>query len=337
MSNTLENLRKLAASSNITPYTDDNDTPYNSHIKERKKKTSKIIDRDDSEESLESFLNGLDEKLSNMGVLSSDDFDALMDSVDIDDEDTELKTALAGMGRKYARDHAVSEGASEIDKAFAANEQMLRNILDEVNKDAVKIEHDLEVMRGSSFGRNAMKTAELASTKKGLHDTRLAFIKELDNITIKKFELKTKLEKDTGANDNSGIANNIMQQIFGMGRGAIIDDNENENDYHEPSNVDDDNSMVINSGEQFCDEYDKQKEMSEGDMYLKYEGRDIKVIAEFPSGSNECVGIYAEDEDGNRIDDYPVPSDPSQLNFEINERAGVATDHLQRTYVYREI
>lgn len=334
MGSTLENLQKLAASSNITPYVDDGDTPYNARIKEKKKKTSKITDRDE-EDSLTAFLNGLDDKLSNMGVLTSDDFDALMDSVDIDDEDTELKTALAGMGRKYARDHAVSEGASEIDKAFAANEQMLRNILDEVNKDAVKIERDLEIMRGSSFGRNAMKTAELASTKKGLHDTRLAFIKELDNITIKKFELKTKLEKDTGANDNSSVANNIMQQIFGMGRGAIIEDN--ENDYHEPSDVSDDNSMVVNSGEQYCDEYDKQKEMSEGDMYLKYEGRDIKVVAEFAAGTNECTDIYAEDEDGNRINDYPVPSDPSQLNFEINERAGIATDHLQRTYVYREI
>lgn len=336
MGSTLENLQKLAASSSITPYVDEASILH-PPIKEKKKKEARLakIEGDRAEDSLENFLNGLDEKLMNMGVLTSDDFDALMDSVDIDDEDTELKTALAGMGRKYARDHSVTEGASEIDKAFAANEQMLRNILDEVNKDAVKIERDLEVMRGSSFGRNAIKTAELANTKKGMHDTRLAYIKELDNITIKKFELKSKLEKDTGVNDDSHVANNIMQQIFGMGRGAIIEDD--DNDYIESSSIDNDNSMVVNSGEQFCDEYDKQKEMSEGDLYLKYEGRDIKVVAEFESGTNECVGIHAEDEDGNIVDDYPIPSDPSQLNFEINERAGIATDHLQRTYVYREV
>lgn len=333
MGSTLENLQKLAAASSITPYMDEPNVPQPS-IKEKKRKEPKIL-RDKPDDSFEAFLNGLDEKLSNMGVLTSDDFDALMDSVDIDDEDTELKIALAGMGRKYARDHAVSESASEIDKAFAANEQMLRNILDEVNKDAVRIEKDLEILRGSSFGRNAIKTAELANTKKGMHDTRLAYIKELDNITIKKFELKSKIEKDSGTNDDSHIANNIMQQIFGMGRGAITEDD--EADYHEPSDIDNDNSMVVNSGEQYCDEYDRQKELSEGDMYLKYEGRDIKVVAEFDSGTNECIDIHAEDEEGNRIDDYPVPSDPSQLNFEINERAGIATDHLQRTYVYREV
>ena len=44
--------------------------------------------------------------------------------------------------------------------------------------------------------------------------------------------------------------------------------------------------------------------------------------------------LHAEDRDGNRIDDYPLPKDVNDLTFDKNIKAGTAVDQLQRSYKY---
>ena len=74
---------------------------------------------------------------------------------------------------------------------------------------------------------------------------------------------------------------------------------------------------------------------SDGAKFLKYEGLGAHyVLEETEDGTRR---VYAEDKDGNVIEDYPVPKDVDELRFEINQKNNTAIDQLQRKYEYRYI
>ena len=95
MSSTLDKLTKLANAGNI------NQDPYENEKHDIKssdnssKKFEKMLSKKARKE--ESFLSRLNRKLEDYGYLSGDDFDDILDSIDIDDEDIELKNNLISM------------------------------------------------------------------------------------------------------------------------------------------------------------------------------------------------------------------------------------------------
>lgn len=335
---TLEKLKKL---SSFNSHEEDEDQTIND-------KSDKLLNKMIKSSSIkpkkeESYLERLNRKVANLG-LDGDDFDDIIDSIDIDDEDLELKSSLISMGRKYARANAVTEEEGEIEKAFAPQEQKLKDLYNEVSKDTAKIEHDLEMLRGNGYNKNVIKTAELASAKTSLHTTKLSIIKELNAMKKAQFEIKAKNAKTTS--DEAGesyVSSEMIQRIFGMGHDSILSSvggrDSAAGDSSDVYSYGDDSAAYINespediAGEKMCDEYSDKYQATEGDIYLKYEGQNINVVLEEHSdGSKE---VYAEDEDGNKVPDYPTPKDVDELTFEINERTGTAIDQLQRKYVYR--
>ena len=337
MSSTLDGLRQLVASSSLSGASPEVEVVTPKKDK-KSKKLPKFLDSE-SHTSIDDpklLLDDLDKKLAKYGGLQEEDFDALIDTIDVDDEDLELKSALIGMGRKYARTNAVSESENEIDRAFAANEQELRNILAEMHKDSAKLEKDLENLRGTGFNRSVIKTAELAGQKTSLHTARVSVLKELNNIAKTKIELKAKLDKNVGGTDESLITNNIMQQLFGMGHQHLIGDVGGREEFSGADYDEDDNDSMDDIGEQYCEDYDSKRAGNDGDKYLKYEGQHVDLVAEFNT-STEDWNVYAVDQDGEPIPDYPVPENPNDIQFEINYRANTAVDHLQRHYIYKEI
>lgn len=351
MSSTLDSLKMLANSSTIT-YPFDSEQPQEAPAKKKKKSKEPKFLQDSpekpqkkarSEYSSKDIIEELNEKLEKYGELGSDDFDGILDSVEYEDEDLELKNALIGMGRKYARANTVSEGANEIDKAYAANEQFLRNMLVMLDKDMNKIEKDLENLRGSGYNRNPIKTAELVSAKNSLYSNQLNAIGKLNDITKTKFDLKAKADKNSSDSNESFVTNNIMQQLFGMGHKAILEDmGGRDNDvYYDDEDRGSDRQEEPESaediaGEQACEDYENSRAYNEGDIYLKYEGQKIDQILEYNSETQQ-YSIYAENEAGERLTDYPVPKDPNDLIYDINSRNHTAVDQLQRHYKYREI
>lgn len=355
MSSTLENLKKIANSSSIVyPFDDDKDEEQAAQSKSKKKKEPKLLrdtpDKPDkkrkhSAEDGNGIIEELNAKLEKYGQLYDDDFDDLMDSIDYDDENLELKAALVGAGRKYARANGVSEGVNEIDKAFSPYEQMIKNLLITIDKDADKIETDLDNLRGSGYNRNPTKTADLVETKTALHKTKLDAINKLCDITKTKFDLKAKAEKNSGDSNESFVTNNIMQQLFGMGHKSILDDmggRDNDGYYTDDEERGSDRTPEESpediAGEKLSEEYDKSMPVNEGNTYLEYEAKGINVnqILEYNTQNNN-YSIYAEDDEGNILLDYPVPVDPNDLTYDINHRNNTATDQLQRQYKYREV
>lgn len=344
MSTTLDNLRKIATASNaITAVVEEKPLP---EPKKKKKKTSSLsflYEEDEEvrrrkrhEHNSEVTMQELSAKLDSMRTLDSSDFDALLDTISDEDDDIELRGALVGMGRKYARSNAASEGESEIDKAFAPYEQEIKQVLVEMRKDAANIAEDLDMLRGNKYGQNPIKTAELQENRTALHDGRLRAIKQLSDITKTKFELKTKLTKDNSG-DSSVVTSNIMQSIFGMGHNTIVGDVGGREEFSGGYVEDEDsNENGIAIEETLIDEFESDDdEMSDGDLYLKYEGKKIDLVLEVDTETGERR-VWAEDEEHNVIPDYPLPDDIDTLELEINERAGTAVDNLQNNYIYRE-
>ena len=352
MSNTLESLKKIANSSTVV-YPFDDDKVEEPAPKKGKKKELKLLQdtpekpkkrKHSSDDNPRDIIKDLNEKIEKYGMLYDDDFDDLLDAIDYDDENLELKAALVGEGRKYARANTVSESANEIDKSFAPYEQMIKNLLVSLDKDTDKLESDLDSLRGSGYNKNPMKTAELAAAKTTLHKTKLDAINKLTDITKIKFDLKAKAAKDSGNSSESFVTNNIMQQLFGMGHKAILDDmggRDNDVYYDEEERGSDreiENSAEDIAGEMMSEEYDKSTPQQEGDIYLKYEGNGTNVsqILEYDTQKQE-YRIHAEDDEGNIVPDYPIPKDPNELIYDINHRNNTATDQLQRHYKYREV
>ena len=298
------------------------------------KTKSKSYDEDD----VDNLLSKVNSRLSNIKT-DFDDFDDCIDALDDYDEDVELKNSILAIGRKYARENAASAESSEIVKAFAPQESKLNGMITAINKDINAIEEDLREMRMGRT-RNLKYIGELTDVKSTLYNNQTAVIKELNQIKKMQFELKQKQKAaEAGVNDNSMAAQAIIQSMFGIGHDNLLssvggragtsgsyEDGEIYEDYESSYNTAD------NVRENVIDASDND-DGSDGAKFLKYENMGVEYVLEEDDNGN--MDIYAEDKDGNRVDDYPLPTDISNLSFERNERGGYATDQFARKYKLR--
>lgn len=331
MSNTLNNLKAL---SNIH-------NPFTAELSEKptykSRKDVEITRKRDDDFSIADVIK--DDKVDKIiEAYGGDDTDDFFNSLTEDDENRRLKSSLIGLGRKYARLHEDDGTVSEIDKAFDPQRDKLNDLLVMVNRDTEEIEKDINQIRRLSNGRNYQRMNELIETKATLHNTTLSILKELSSIEKNKFDIKSKLNKNTADTmDPSMASGSILQNIFGIGHDALlssVDGREGSSgalQYDEsPEDSDEYGSTIYNQNFHYDDE-----EESEGDKFIKYENRGVELVLEERDNGDKT--IYAQDADGNIIDDYPIPKDIDSLTFEINNRTGTATDQLQRRYKYVSI
>ncbi len=302
------------------------------------KKLTKKRQVDDSEAN-KIDLERLSKKLQDLRVLDDDDFDCVIGTIDEYDEDEELKSALISEGRKYARDFAASADSSELAKAFAPQETKLKEMLKVVDRDLLDIGSDLDLMRNSRSGRGRLP--ELISAKTSVISTELSIIKEINNIKKMQFEIKAKNEKAAADNNVGPDSSALLQSIFNMDQGGLFTDggrdvysgtNDDEYDTAGDNEPDYEPQSVDNSLSQASVESSSFDDGSDGAKFLKYEKSGVQmVLLEDADGERT---VYAEDRDGNRLDDYPLPKDISELTFDINMKAHTAIDQLQRKYRY---
>jgi len=270
-----------------------------------------------------------------------DDFDGFVDRFMIDDEDDELRRNLLRYGRKYARETKVSGESSEITKAYSESEKLLSELLDEINEDKKLVQSDINNMRMMRT-RNYKALSDLIESKAQFHNTALSAIKEMNNMKKAQFELQMKVDKSKKEEmgDDGSSSNRAIQQLFGIGRDNImgslggyegvsgaLDAGTYDNEY---SSVDEDEAIQ----RKYFQNNDDIEE-SDGDRFLKYEGRGVRYILLYDDDGNK--EIIAEDKDGNIIPDYPLPSNPDDLDFNISESTGTATDNLANNYELRHM
>lgn len=254
------------------------------------------------------------------------DFDDYLTDRFIEDENDDLKNSLIGFGRKYSRDTSVTAETSEIQKAFAGNEKILKKLLGEIDKDKEILQKDIDIMRNLPR-KNYKVLSELIASKTQFHNAALSVVKEMNNIKKTEFDLKSKADRNKPDETTHGmLSGKTIQDLFGMGRKDILDvvgGYESTTEYNDSDYSDD----IVQQ------KYFNNDEESERDKYLKYENLGVEYILIIDKNDDKYV--IAEDRDGNIVPDYPMPSNIEDLTFEVSKSTNTATDDLHRQYKVR--
>lgn len=323
--------------------------------KETPRRSTNVYLDDDEEDEFGEMMEDLSEPITRESIrkerearqLEDDAMDALMDDFDEliegafeSDENVAFRNSLVTMGRKYAIEGMQHSGeSSEVSRAFAKQEQMIYDLIDEEIKAGLSIQKDLEFLR-TARTRSYKSIADLASAQASLFGQRHSAIAELNKIAEKKFSITSKLKEgqDSGS---EGAATRAVQQIFSMGRKSLVmgdspgDSGITEEEYQASLNGQDyeaplpaDPDSVINITRPVPDA------VTDGDKFIEHENENVEYVLDIGEDGTR-KDIYAINDAGEIIPDYPLPSDPSSLNFMINNLTGVAVDQLQRTYRVR--
>lgn len=272
-----------------------------------------------------------------------DDFDGYLDDYMLDDEDAELRQNLLSYGRKYARDTKSTAESSEISKAYSETEKLLSGLLKEIESDKDLVQKDITNMRMMRT-RNYKTLADLIESKSQFHNTALSVIKEMNAMKKNQFELQMKVDKSKKEDEaDDSAASKAIQQLFGVGRGNLLGTGDSGgyasiSGSEEAGTYDDNDNYGYDEDEMIHKKYFSNSDdniESDGDKFLKYEGMGVHYILLYDD--NNYKEIIAEDRDGNIIPDYPLPSNPDNLDFEISESTGTATDNLSNQYELRHI
>ena len=295
----------------------------------KKKKRSKL-DTDFSDGALSLDLDELDELVGD-----DDDYDAtfddLIENAFNEDEDIALRNSLISMGRRYAiQSMEENPESSEVSQAFARQERAIEDLVAEIDKDTIAINRDVEQMRMTRT-KNYKAMADLISARATMANIKLSAIKELSSIQKDKFDIKLKLSKAAagGADGEGGMAaTQAVQKILSLGRGSLlssVEDGDDDDDEDYNSNV---------AITEIHEESDLPPAVTDGDKFIAHEDEGVEYVLDIDTETDDRQ-IYAVNKHGDVVSDYPLPSNPDQLNFQINELAGEATDQLQRRYRLR--
>nr|DAQ91426.1 MAG TPA: hypothetical protein [Caudoviricetes sp.] len=274
-----------------------------------------------------------------------DDFESFLDDEsNFSDEDSdELRNGLISMGRKYARDTGVSAEQSEITKTFSSSEKRLKDLYDEIARDKVNIQKDIDQLRGMTRGKNYKALSDLNSSKTSYHSTQLQAIKEMNAIKKTEFEMRmkeraAKLASTTGGGDD--ISTNTIRSLFGAGRNDIINAAGGYSRVSGATGSSIGQSFV--SDDMSDDEIEQTyfsndpEETTDGDKFLEYEGKGVEYTL-LVDDDNSPIEVVAKDRDGNVVPDYPMPTNVEQLQFNINMTTQSAEDELHRKYKVERI
>lgn len=319
----LDNLKYLASQNDFG-------NPYDDEVKPSKADFSKVKKR--KKNNLDTFIADTQEYFQR--AAERGDFDAVIDFIDDEDDDIELRDSLINMGRKYARDYSSTSNENEITKAFAPQEAKLKDLYAMISKETAKLEEDINEMRSTRLSRNFGKISDMVEVKSTLLNTQLSVVKEMNAMKKAQFDIRNKMKENTNANGDSYAAESVIQKLFGLGHSAMLSTvggREGSSGAVYSGSSDDDSFEDSEAYEELINAHSEEE--TDGDKFLKYEDTAVDyILTEYEDGRRV---ITAEDKDGNEIPDYPIPKDVDELVFEINQKTNVATDQLQRKYIYR--
>ena len=274
-----------------------------------------------------------------MSASMIDEFESFLDDDSMFDseESDELRNGLVSMGRKYARDTGISSENSEITKTFSDSEKKLKSLYDEISKDKVNIQKDIDQLRSLTRGKNYKALSDLNSAKTSFHTTQLQAIKEMNAIKKAQFEMRMKeraAKMASGGDGSEDISTNTIRSLFGAGRNDIVNA---AGGYSKVSgaigSTISDSFQSDLSDEEIEEKYfaNEPDEVTDGDKFLEYEGQGVEYIL-LVDDDNSPIEVVAKDREGHVIPDYPMPSNVDQLQFNINMTTQSAEDELHRKY-----
>lgn len=207
---------------------------------------------------------------------------------------------------------------------FHSETSLLENTLKKQMQftDSIQRKYDImESQKSSSRGVGKFTTDLISaitssrSLSKDILRDLIATKKTIAELSMKEKE-KLKAKNDENSDDLIGFSSKFLKGLTSTDRRSL------EQELGEIYEVDNDdelfdsvNSAIMGSSH--------EKRSEESNLYLKYEGRKVTVKARYNDATGDST-FYAEDADGNIIDDYPVPPDGTKLT--VNRSTMIGTD-----------
>lgn len=209
---------------------------------------------------------------------------------------------------------------TDFNKEFEPEIALLNNLLQDQNKfvDSLQQKYDrMESSKSSARGTGKFTTDLIA----GINQARQLSAQLVDKkISTKKTiaDLGMKERKEMGLGADSEDMNNFASQYL---KGIISSKPDMTTSFggYEIEDVDEDGLMNA------IDSSVEDSRGSEVDAYLKYENRNVQIIAIFNPNDYDDYEFIAEADDGEVILDYPLP-DHNKLS--LNTSTMIATDEL---------
>ena len=251
---------------------------------------------------------------------------------------TDLDDAFDSMFRAYSRKTNISEEESEIQKAFAPQEDALHKLIDDLDSDMKGVQSDINSLRMART-RNTKTLADLVQAKSSLQNIKLSSIKELNKIRYDSINFRMKQDaakgEVTAESSNEAYAvrklledANVMGSVGGLSAvsGAI---HESDTDYH---SAELESTVRLDMDSQRA--YDSIGDTEE-DSFIRHEKEGVQLFLQYsPNTGNRRV--VAKNAMGDIVPDYPVPN-IEDLDFSYHDDLGTATDSMSRDYVLEKV
>lgn len=249
---------------------------------------------------------------------------------------------------------------------------LLYDLLSETDKFSKSLsKRYTETVNNRKSGGVTKYSVDLATAVLSSKQNKLAIIKEISNIKKAVIDLKLKAEAQeaklkamSGEKDDVDmglVGSSYLQSVINYGRKNFTDTVAGDNsdygsyEYEDEVEADDDafasydedeqerlEDFAMSAKDQDYDELIAQRLKSKdgysfrrtdsGNKYIQYENREVTVKIAYDSEAND-YHFFAEDRDGEIIDDYPLPNPDKEVNpikFSQDMRHG--TDRLGRVF-----
>ena len=262
---------------------------------------------------------------------------ALMDANDVKIKRGKRRTdifdeELGGKKKKKKKNKDKNE-PTDYNKEFETEAALLKNLMIEQTKfvESLQKEYDfLKSNKSSSRGINKNMTDLVANITSGRSlamqfvDKQIALKKTIADLTMKE---KKELNASTfGDGENlADFASSYLKQMISERHQLLTGGSSDIGDYSidEMANILNDNMVSDGEYEDRPDEVEK---------YLQYEDRNVIVWAYVNSNNAEEYEYVALDDDGQEIEDYPLPY---KNTLSVNRSTNIATDTFGQKYPIR--
>ena len=274
-----------------------------------------------------------------------DDFYQAVDNWDNGEYLEEISERLTKKGKRSYDKY--KEDENEFKKEFAEELTMLYDLLDDANKFSKKLNKKYDSIDGSKAKGTSKYLNDLIASVLTSNTNKLQIIKEITNLkkTIQELKIKAdgKYAKAGGDGTLEDQTNSFFSNIMNVGRNNFVSALNGDPDIHfmNPDYSNDDDIEYANSlpdAQDAIHEMINERLSNEGngrsieaEKYIIYENLKPELVIMYSVLDNSWEMI-AQDKDGQRIIDYPVPTKKELGKMKFSSDRKFATDSYGRSY-----
>lgn len=315
--------------------------PNNKHKKSKREKLLdeiKLIEDDDSSMSSIGFLPSSllkdssekkeSKKKKDLGLIFDDNDDWIKSIMNIKVSKSKCKRGDLfefEEGKKKKKKKKKKGELTDYNKEFETEAALIKNLLQDQSRftDSLQQEYD-KIKSTKSTVRGVTKAiSDLIENINGARALSMQLVEK--NINLKKLiaELSIKEKKELGLGNDGGDINNFAASYLNKminERGNLL----NGTGVAEVGEFTDDE--MFNALSEGLTDTDRSEDV---EKYLKYENRNITTYISVNNDDIEDFNFISKDEEGEIVEDYPVPQVSS---ISVNRSTNIATDNYGKKY-----